>query len=149
MKSLTFKLDWQWLSIRNLEEQIEMMFPHFFWEVVHTQVHLLTWSKCTSSWLNSEDLLLKDVLFESLFCAWLSRVCPRLHLNFRIIRHFEGPVSIYSTYVLQCKCDSSWFWSILYWHFSEIPRELGEALLHFIVARIYLVRVVEGDFSLT
>ena len=58
VKCLTLELQAEWLSIHDLEEEVQVMLANFLGVVENVQVHLLTRCKRASSWLDLEDLLL-------------------------------------------------------------------------------------------
>jgi len=109
MEGLTFKFDCKWLSISDLEEEVEVMFTHFLGEVVDADVCLLPWGKGPTSWLDREDVLREDVPLKRLVIGRLARIGPCFHFDFGIIGQFKVPIRLNSTYILDCKRYSSWF----------------------------------------
>ena len=139
MESLTLKLDSQRFAIQNLEEEIQMVLPDLLRIVQHIEIHLLTWSQRTSPWLDLKNLLVQDLLFKCLLLAWRAWVSPRLHLNLTVVWHFELPVSLDSTNVLQAERDATWLRSILDWQLSEVPREVMQVSDHLLARPVCLV----------
>jgi len=101
MKCLALKLDAQRLTVMNLEEDSEVVLAYLLRIVKHMQVHLFTWSKRASPWLDLKDFLVEDVLFKCLLLAWSAGVCPGFHLNLRVVRHLKVPVCLNSTHILE------------------------------------------------
>ena len=121
MKCLTFKFDAQGLTIENLEEDAEVVLPDFLGVVENMQVHLFTRRKRTPPRFNLEDLLVKNLLLKSLLLTRSTRVSPCFHVNFLIVRHFEFPVSLDTSNVLQSECDPARLRSILDRELSKVP----------------------------
>jgi hypothetical protein len=86
-----------------------MVLLNFFWIVKYIQFHLLAWFELTLSRVNIENLVVKDVLFECFLWSWFSWISPWFHLNFRIVREFELPISPHSTNILQSQSYFPWF----------------------------------------
>lgn len=96
------EIDDQRLSVQNREEYLKIMKLYLLRVIVDIDVHLLSWLKCSLSWFDLEDLVLKDMPLKSLFIARFTWISPRLKLYFLVIRHFEAPVSSNSTDILKC-----------------------------------------------
>jgi len=85
------------------------------------KVHLLTRSQRSLSWLDLEDFLIENFLLKSLLLARSARVSPSLHLNLCVVGHFESPVSLDPTDVLERESNLSWLRSILDGKLAEVP----------------------------
>ena len=105
VEGLTFKANSERLAIHNLEENAQVVLANLLGIVKHVEVHLLARRERATTRLNFEDVLVKDLLLESLFLAWSARVGPRLHLNLAVIWHLEVPVCLHTAYVLKRKSD--------------------------------------------
>ena len=92
--------------------------------------------------MNIEDAFLKNVVFECFLLTGLAGISPWLHLDLRIIRKFELPVSWYTSNILQNESDLSWLRSQLAWDLAEVPVELGQITDKLIKTVVSLVRVV-------
>ena len=101
VECLSFKFDTQWFAVENLEEDAKVMLANFFRVVEHMQVHLLSRSQRASPWLNLEYLLVQNLFLKGLFFAGSTGICPRFHLDLRIIRHFEVPISLHSANIFE------------------------------------------------
>ena len=101
VQGFSLEVDDEWLTVSDGEENLQIVKLDFFGIVVNVDIHLLTWLKVAFLWLDQEDLLLQNMTFKSLFLSWFSRVSPWLHLDFVVIRHFEGPLGWDSTDVFQ------------------------------------------------
>ena len=108
MKGFSFETDRNRLAVRDLEEDAQVVLANFFRVVKHMQVHLLTRSQRSLSWLDLEDFLIEDFLLKSLLLARSAGVSPSFHHNLCVVRHFESPVSLDPTNVLQRKRNLSW-----------------------------------------
>lgn len=125
MQRLPLKANKKGFSICDLEENVQEVVPDFFGVVENRAVHLLAGSKRASFRFDMEDLLINDVLLECLFLGGLSWISPGLHLYLRVVRHFEQPVSLNATNVLDCQNDFPGLGAISNWHFSEVPGEFS------------------------
>ena len=101
VECFSFEFDAQWLAVENLEEDAKVMLADFFRVVEHVQVHLLSRSQRASPWLNLEYLLVQDLLLKGLLFAGRAGICPRFHLDLRIIRHLEVPISLHSANIFE------------------------------------------------
>ena len=121
VKSLTFKFDAQGLSVENLEEDAEVVLADLLRVVENMQVHLFTRRKRTPPRFNLKDFLVENLFLESLLFAGSTRVSPCLHVNFLVVRHFEFPVGLHTTDILQSERDPAWLRSILDRELSKVP----------------------------
>ena len=85
MKSLSLEIDDERFTVQNLKECFQMMLLSFFWIIENIELHVFTWLKYSRSWLDVENLVIKDVLLKSFLLGWFSWIGPRLHLNLRIV----------------------------------------------------------------
>ena len=81
LKCLSLELNGQWLTITDLEEDVQVVLADVLGVVQHRQVHLLTRGETALFGLNREDLVLKDVLLKGLLLRRLTGVSPWLHLD--------------------------------------------------------------------
>jgi hypothetical protein len=100
MKRFTLELNSQRFAVEDLEEDVQVVLLDLLGEVEHAYVHLLVRRKGAAAGLNLKDVLLQNMLFESLLRTRFTRVGPRLHLDSGVVRHFELPVSLYAADVL-------------------------------------------------
>lgn len=78
MQGLTLKADDKRLSIKDVEEHLQVVELYFLRVVVDRHVHLLAWFEGSSAWLDVEDPLLEYVALKRLFLGWLARISPWL-----------------------------------------------------------------------
>ena len=81
VQSFTLEFDGKRLAVHDIEEDIEVMLANLLGVVENVEVHLLSWGKRATSWLDLKDLAIKDLLLESLLFAWSARISPGFHLN--------------------------------------------------------------------
>jgi hypothetical protein len=124
------------------------MLLYFLRIVVDTELSLFTWLEESFSWLNKEDLVVKNVLFERLLNGRFTGISPWLELNFVIIWHFEPPLSVNTSHVLNSQSDLSWLSTILDWHLAKVPRELLKVLLELTHRSVGLLSIVVLDLSI-
>jgi len=139
LEGLSLELNGKRLSVTDLEEDVQVVLAHVLGVVQNAQVHLLSRGEGSLLGLDREDLVLQDVFLEGLFLAWFPGISPRLHLDLRVIWHLELPLSLNATDVLQSKRDSAGLCSVLDRHLAEIPDELFESCLQFVVTLVGLV----------
>jgi hypothetical protein len=108
MECFSLKIDYQWLSIKNVEEYLKIVKLNLFGIVVNADIHLLSGCETAFSWLDLEYSLLQNVSLKGLLLSGLSWIGPWLKLNFVIIWHFELPFRRYSPNVFQRKSDLPW-----------------------------------------
>lgn len=89
--------------------------------IENIQFHQLTWLEVTLSRVHVEDLLIEDVLLESLLGGWLPRISPGFHFNFRVIWQLELPASLDTADVFDGKSDFAWFGAVLDGDLAEVP----------------------------
>ena len=60
-------------------------------------------------------------------------------MDLRVVWHLEFPVSLNTADIFERKSNLSWFRSILYGKFAEVPRELAQIIAKVFVAANRLV----------
>jgi hypothetical protein len=101
MQSFSLKINNEWFSVSNCEENFQIVKLNLFRIVIDIYIHLLTRLEATSLRFNMENLLLENMAFKSLFLCRFTRISPWFHFNFVVIRHFERPFCWDTTNVFQ------------------------------------------------
>ena len=92
VKGLSLKVNDKGFTVEDLEEYFQIVQFNLLRVIINVNVHLFPRLKATSLGLYMEDTLLEDVSFKCLLFSRLTRVCPWLHSDFVIVRHFESPL---------------------------------------------------------
>ena len=96
--------------------------------------------------MDVEDLAVEDVLLECFLRCGLTRICPGLELNFRVIWQLEEPLGLDSTDVLHSERDFPGA-SMSDRDLSKVPVEGCQVADQVVHTLICLVRVVEDLFA--
>lgn len=121
VERFTLELNGQRFAVKNLEEDVQVVLFDLLGEVEHAHIHLLVRCERAAAGLNRKDVLLQNMLLESLLRTGFTGIGPRLHLDGGVVWHFKLPVSLNTSDVLKRQVNVAGLASVLDRHFAEVP----------------------------